>query len=74
MCYYNNEWLILCGREREFSKDKDSGKWSDFGGGAEKHEAPKAVAIRECYEESMGIFGNKYVLRELNRRKMHNKN
>ena len=68
--YYNNNWMILCGRESEIPRSKDSGKWSDFGGGAHKNEIPSEVAIREGYEESMGIFGNKADLQALIEKKL----
>jgi len=50
---------FLFSRETGGKNYKDSGKWSDFGGSKEKNESYKQTAIREGWEESGGILGNK---------------
>lgn len=52
------EVYLLLGKEREVDGWWDSNKYADFGGGIEKNESSKQCAIRECYEESMGILGS----------------
>lgn len=56
---YKGKLYFLFSRESKSIKYKDSGLWSDFGGGAEKGEGFFETAIREGWEESMGIMGNK---------------
>jgi len=57
---HNGEIYLLFSRERIIhSKDRDRGKWSDFGGAKDKNESQLRTAIRECFEESSGILGNK---------------
>ena len=52
---HNNKLYILLGRE---SKGNAKGKYDAFGGGPETYDkTPRDTAVRECYEESMGIFG-----------------
>jgi 8-oxo-dGTP pyrophosphatase MutT (NUDIX family) len=48
---YKNKLLFLFGKERS------SGLWSDFGGGAEKNETEIQTAIREGGEELNGLLG-----------------
>lgn len=56
---HNGKIYLLFSRERKiFSKDKDRGKWSDFGGSKEKNESQYQTAIREAVEESAGLLGN----------------
>ena len=55
---HKGEILFLFSREWIKSSD-DGGLWSDFGGSKEKNENYKETAIREGYEESSGILGNK---------------
>ena len=62
-----NQLFLLLGREREVaSTGEERGSWSDFGGGPDADELndPLRGAIRECYEESMGLIGNKEEIRE----------
>ena len=57
---HKGDFYFLFSRERlAFSQDKDRGKWSDFGGSREGKETQYQTAIRECFEESNGILGNK---------------
>ena len=63
----NNQLFLLLGREREVSSTEDErGLWSDFGGGPDRDELndPLRGATRECYEESMGLLGNKEEIRQ----------
>ena len=55
---YRNKIFLLYGRENiDDKKNKERGKWSDFGGGREKNETSKQTAIREGWEETSGILG-----------------
>jgi len=51
-----NVYLLL-GQERHAPGYASSDRWSDFGGMSEADETLRAAAARECYEESMGLFG-----------------
>jgi 8-oxo-dGTP pyrophosphatase MutT (NUDIX family) len=63
---HNGEIYLLFSRERLiYNNDVDRGKWSDFGGGKEGNENQYQTAVRECYEESTGILGNKKNIRNL---------
>ena len=62
---YNNKIYFLYARESVDVKSKASGKWSDFGGGTEKNESSKQTAIREGWEETSGILGNKNDIKNL---------
>ena len=42
-----------------------NGRWSDFGGSREGKETQYQTAIRECFEESNGILGNKKDIQDL---------
>ena len=44
---------------------KGRGKWSDFGGKREKGETLKTTALREGFEETMGILGS---IKDLNKK------
>lgn len=44
---------------------RDKGKWSGFAGGYESGENPLDAAVREFFEESMGLFGPPKTLRAL---------
>jgi hypothetical protein len=60
------EVYLLVGREQDYGDGwYDSGKYAGFGGKREKGETPDECAVREGYEETMGILGNKDELREL---------
>lgn len=63
---HKGDFYFLFSRERlAFSQDKDRGKWSDFGGSREGKETQYQTAIRECFEESNGILGNKKDIQDL---------
>lgn len=47
--------MFLFGKEQSTN---DTPGWADFGGGAEGNETDRAVALREWYEETSGIFGS----------------
>lgn len=47
--------LFLFGKEHA---SNDTPGWADFGGGAEGNETDRAIALREWYEETSGIFGS----------------
>ena len=49
---------FLLGQERTFANYTDSLKFSDFGGGSNGCESDYACALRESYEETMGLFGS----------------
>ena len=65
IAFHNGKIYFLYGRETKDYKSKDSGKWSDFGGAREKNESLKTTAIREGFEETMGIFGDEKSIRNL---------
>jgi len=56
---YKGKLYFLFSRETKSIKYKDSGLWSDFGGGSEKGEGFFETAVREGWEESMEILGSK---------------
>ena len=56
--------LFLFGREA-LGIWKDSGLWSDFGGAKDGKETYKETAIREGWEESDGVLGNKFIIKNL---------
>ena len=57
IAFKNGKIYFLFGRET-IDIWKDSGLWSDFGGGKEKNETYKETAIREGWEETDGVLGN----------------
>ena len=62
---HNGEIYLLFSRERLIhSKDRDRGKWSDFGGSKEGNETQYRTAVREGVEESSGILGDKKDVRK----------
>jgi hypothetical protein len=69
IAFHKNKIYFLLARESKDIKWKGSGKWSDFGGGKEKKETLKETAIREGFEETMGIFGN---IKEIENLMKHN--
>ncbi len=62
--FKNGNIYFLFGREAP-SQYADSGLWSDFGGGKESNETYKETAIREGWEETDGILGNKQMIKYL---------
>lgn len=56
---------ILLGREAHYDDWSGSNKFSDWGGGLQGNEDPFTAAIREGYEELMGILGDQNYLRNL---------
>lgn len=48
---------VLLGQERHAPGQSGSDRWSDFGGLTDAGETLIDAAARECFEESMGIFG-----------------
>ena len=56
---YKGKLYFLFSRETKDKSYKDSGLWSDFGGSSEKGEGFFDTAVREGWEESMGIMGTK---------------
>jgi len=59
----NGNVYFLLGREAEHEGYRDSGKWSDFGGGAKSHEDEFTCAAREFLEETqrtINPFPEKY--------------
>lgn len=62
-----NRIYFLLGREAIVPGWSESGKFSDFGGIPHDKEEAKASAIRECFEETMGILGcEKALLNQIN--------
>jgi len=55
---YRGIFYFLLGQERTFANYKDSLKFSDFGGGSNNCESHYECALRESYEETMGLFGS----------------
>ncbi|BCU03093.1 hypothetical protein [Pandoravirus japonicus] len=53
--------VVLLGQERYEPGWRDSGRWSDFGGGVERaaDRDEVAAAAREAYEETMGMLGSR---------------
>tara|TARA_B100001093_G_scaffold360810_1_gene345511 strand:+ start:3389 stop:3865 length:477 start_codon:yes stop_codon:yes gene_type:complete len=62
--FYKGKIYFLFGRET-LGIWKDSGLWSDFGGAKDGKETYKETAIREGWEESDGVLGNKSIIRDL---------
>ena len=63
---YRNKVYLLYGRENiKNKKNRDRGKWSDFGGATEKGESPFQTAVREGWEETSGILGSKRRIKSL---------
>ena len=63
---HNGTYYLLFSRERLIhNKDRDRGKWSDFGGSREGRESQYQTAVREGVEESSGILGKKQDVRNL---------
>jgi hypothetical protein len=62
--FYNGKIYFLFGREA-LGIWKDSGLWSDFGGAKDGKETYKETAIREGWEESDGVLGNKSIIGDL---------
>lgn len=61
-CYmiHNGQTFFILGRERLNHQWVGSGKWAEFGGQAKPEDQGDSciTAARECFEESLGIFGN----------------
>ena len=56
---HRNKIYFLYGRENiKNRKNRDRGKWSDFGGSTEKGETAFQTAAREGWEETSGILGS----------------
>jgi 8-oxo-dGTP pyrophosphatase MutT (NUDIX family) len=51
------EPVLLLGREKKIPGWRGSGLWAPFGGGVEAGESLRAAALREGYEETMGMLG-----------------
>ena len=64
VAYYKGNWYFLFARESPFN-NTHQGLWSDFGGSKEKNETHYHTAVREGFEESNGILGNKKNIRSL---------
>lgn len=63
--YVNGRWFFLLGLEHRADQWGSSEKWSDFGGGAESEDtSPLETAVREGYEETMGLLGSKEEIME----------
>lgn len=62
------EPVLLLGRELRAKGWSGSGRWSPFGGGVDPGESLRAAALREGYEETMGMLGS---AAELRRRRSH---
>ena len=57
---HNGEIYLLFSRERIiYNSDKERGLWSDFGGSKEGNETQYQTAVREGFEESSGLLGDK---------------
>lgn len=63
---HNGEIYFLFSRERIiYNSDKEKGLWSDFGGSKEGNETQYQTAVREGFEESSGLLGDKKHIRYL---------
>ena len=62
--FYKGKIYFLFGREA-LGIWKNSGLWSDFGGAKDGKETYKETAIREGWEESDGVLGNKSIIGDL---------
>lgn len=56
--------LLLLGREVHIPGWDGSNLWAPFGGGVDPGESVYAAALREGYEETMGMFGSVAELRK----------
>tara|TARA_Y100001958_G_C21187603_1_gene516345 strand:+ start:452 stop:931 length:480 start_codon:yes stop_codon:yes gene_type:complete len=70
---FKGKRYYLIGRESKKIKFKDSGLYADFGGRLEKNESRLNAAIREGFEETIGILGNKNKIRYLIKNKLYKK-
>ena len=70
---HNGKRYYLIGRESKKIKFPESGLYSDFGGKKDKGETPIQTAIREGFEETIGILGNKNKIKYLIKNKLHTK-
>ena len=61
----NNKYYFLLGRERLYPHYSESNQWGDFGGKKNKNEDIADTAIRECYEETMGVLGDNKKIKTL---------
>ena len=60
-----NQIYFLLGQEDGYNSTFDNNQWCEFGGSLDSGESYLDGAIRECYEESMGILGNKAFIEKL---------
>jgi 8-oxo-dGTP pyrophosphatase MutT (NUDIX family) len=63
-------WLLL-GKELRIANWSGSEKWSPFGGGVDPGESLETAAVREGYEESMGLLGSQASMRRRGQRWPH---
>ena len=70
---HNGKRYYLIGRESKKIKFPDSGLYSDFGGGIDKGESILNTAIREGFEETIGIIGDKKRIGSLIKNKLYKK-
>jgi hypothetical protein len=70
---YKGKRYYLIGRESKKIKFKESGLYSDFGGNIEKNESRLNAAIREGFEETIGILGNQTKIRNLIKNRLYKK-
>lgn len=63
----NGKIHLLFGREAniESTYHKDRGKFSDFGGSTDNNETYRETAVRECVEETMGLYMNEKEINNL---------
>ena len=61
-----NRYHLLFGREaiNGCCKKSDKGKFSDFGGAADKGETDEQTALREFMEETMGLYLTKETMKK----------
>ena len=68
---HNNRILLLLGKEKREAGWSGSQRWAPFGGGVDPGESLQQAALREGYEESMGLLGTPSSMRGKGRRWRH---
>ena len=70
---HNGKRYYLIGRESKKIKFPERGLYADFGGRKDKGESILNTAIREGFEETIGIIGNKKRIGSLIKNKLYKK-
>lgn len=61
----NGRIMYLLGREAQYTNWSEGNKWADFGGHRDNNESMKQTAVREGYEEIMGLITKEYISKRI---------